>query len=155
MILKQLANAVMGDQEIPPPEKSQQRAPGDRENVVARQPAPDGLQLENAFQRRGTGKIGAVDGADAGADHHVGGNAVGNQRVQHAHLDGTKAATACEDKRSLRRIVLNRRGQGSPPEPDASPDERASFWQTIAKASLARIIKSRCARDTCWIAGRE
>jgi hypothetical protein len=132
MILEQLANAVVRNQEIAAPEKSQQRLPGDRENVAAREPAPDGFKLENALQRRSAGIVGAVDGADAGTDHHVGGNAVGDERVQHADLDRAKAAAAGEDECGLRRIVLRRRGQGSSPQRvSTSPDQTRAILEKL------------------------
>ena len=88
----------MRDQEIPPPDESQQGPPRDRENVVPRQAAPDGLQLQHALQRGIAGIIGAVQGADAGADHHIRGNSVRGERVHHAHLNGAEAAPAREYK---------------------------------------------------------
>ena len=115
VVLEQLANAIVRDQEIPTPEKPEHRSPGDRENVVAGQPSPDGFEFENAFQRGRAGVVRAIDGADAGADDHIRGNAVGDQRVQHANLDCSKTAAAREHKCSLCRIVLNRRGQDHPP----------------------------------------
>src|ERR1700733_2582153 len=98
MIVDQLLNSVMRDQKVPTPEKSQHGAPGDRENVVALQSAPDGFELQNPSQGGIAGIVGAVDGADAGADHHIGGNSVGGERVHHAHLNGAEAASTCEYK---------------------------------------------------------
>jgi hypothetical protein len=98
MIVDQLLDPVMRDQEIPAPEKSQHGAPGDREDIVALQSAPDGFELQNTLQGGIAGVIGAIEGADAGADHHIGGNSVGGQRMHHANLDGAETAAACEYK---------------------------------------------------------
>ena len=65
---------------------------------MPRQPAPDRLELQNATQRGIAGLICAVKRADAGADHHIRRDAVGGERVQHAHLNGAKAAAAREHK---------------------------------------------------------
>jgi hypothetical protein len=65
MIVDQLLNAVMRNQEIPTPDKPEHGVPGHRENVMAGQAAPDGLQLQDAPQRGIAGIISAVEGADA------------------------------------------------------------------------------------------
>ena len=62
------------------------------------QSAPDGFQLQHAFQRGIAGIIGAVQGADTGADHHVRGDAVAGERMHHADLNGAKTASSGEDK---------------------------------------------------------
>src|SRR3984957_20138347 len=98
MVVDQLLDAVMRDQEIPPPDEPQQGPPRDRENVGPRQAAPDGLQLQYALQRGIAGIVGPVEGADTGADHHIGGNPVRGERMHHAHLNGAEAAPAREDK---------------------------------------------------------
>ena len=88
----------MRDQEIPPPQEAQHRAHCERENILPSQAAPDRLQLQHTLERRIAGIIGAVDGADAGADHHVRGNPVRGKRVHHADLNGAKTAAAGEYK---------------------------------------------------------
>ena len=104
MIVDQLLDAVMRDQEIPPPEESQQRPPGDRENVVPRSARARCVSsCSTPFERGIAGIIGAVQGADAGADHHIRGNSVRGERMHHAHLNGAKAAAAREHKGRFRR----------------------------------------------------
>ena len=66
----------MGDQEIAPPEEAEQRPPGDREDVVPLQAAPDLGEPLDAVDRGIAGIERAVQRADAGADHHVGGDTV-------------------------------------------------------------------------------
>jgi len=103
----------MGNQEIAAPDEAQQCPPGDRKDVVPRQAAPDGLELQHALQRGIAGIISAVQRADAGADHHIRRDAVGGERVHHAHLDGAKTASAGEDKGRLAAAGVVGSGQGS------------------------------------------
>jgi hypothetical protein len=103
MIVDQLLDPVMRDQKVPPPEESQQGAPRHRKNIVPLQTTPDGLQLQHAPQRGISGIIGAVQGADAGADHHIRRNSVGGERMHHAHLNSPEAASAGENKRRFRK----------------------------------------------------
>src|SRR5450631_986672 len=102
MIVDQLLDTVMWDQEIPAPDKSQQGPPVDRENVLPLQSAPNGFQLLHALERGIARVIGAVEGADTGADHHIRRNSVRGERMHHAYLNGAKAATAREYKGRLR-----------------------------------------------------
>jgi len=96
ILVDQLLDAIVRDQEIPTPEKPEHGAPIHRENVMTRQSAPDGLQLQDAFQGGIAGIVSAVQSADTGADHHIGGDAVRGKRVHHAHLNGAEAASAGE-----------------------------------------------------------
>ena len=96
MIVDQLAYAVMRNQEVAPPQKTEQRPQRDREYVAPREAAPDGRELQHPFQRGIARIIGAVQRADAGTDHHVGGDAVLGERVHHADLDRAETATARE-----------------------------------------------------------
>ena len=98
MLVDQFPDPVMRNEEIPAPQEAEHRSHRQRENILAPQAAPDRLQLQDTLERRIAGIIGAVDGADAGADHHVGGNAVRGERMHHADLDGAEAAAAGEDK---------------------------------------------------------
>ena len=91
----------MGNQEIAPPQKSQQRPPGHRENIVPLQPAPDRLQPLHALERGIAGIEGAVQRADAGADHHVGGDAVA-RRANAACRPGWRQS--CRRPRTQRRF---------------------------------------------------
>src|SRR5207245_1541237 len=93
---------VMGDQEIAAPQKAQHRAPAHRKYVLAPQGAPDVAQFFHALERGVAGIEGPVQGADAGADHHVRGDAVSGKRMQHADLNGAKTAAAREHKGGLR-----------------------------------------------------
>jgi hypothetical protein len=75
------------------------------------QSAPDGFQLQDALERGIARIISPVQGADAGADHHIRGNSVCGERMHHAHLNGAKAAAACEYEGSFRRHSVVRYGQ--------------------------------------------
>ena len=65
VIVDQLADAVMGNEEVAAPEKPKQRSPGDREHVVPPQAAPDMLEFKDTPERGIACIVGAVDGADA------------------------------------------------------------------------------------------
>lgn len=79
VVLDQLADAVMGNQEIAPPHESGEALPGDREDIMTLQAAPDGFKPEHALERGVAGIIGAVDRADAGADDEIGDDPVPRQ----------------------------------------------------------------------------
>ena len=111
MVVDQFPDPVMRDQEVPAPEKRQQRPPRHRENVVPVQSAPDGFQLQDALERGIAGIVSPVQGADAGSDHHIRGNSVCGERMHHAHLNGAKAAAACEYEGSFRRASVVGYGQ--------------------------------------------
>src|SRR4029453_415099 len=106
VILDQLADAVMGDQEIAAPQKTQHRPPAYRKDVAPLQSAPHGGKPLHAIERGIAGIERTVQGADAGADHHIRGDAVGGERMQHSHLDGPEAAAARKHKGCLRRTDL-------------------------------------------------
>ena len=112
MVVDQLADAVMGNQEIAPPQEAEQRTRAHRKDVLPRQPAPDLGQPLHAVERGIAGIEGAVQRADAGADHHVGGHAVRDQRLQHADLDRAKAAAAREHEGGLFRAGIVGHGHG-------------------------------------------
>jgi hypothetical protein len=103
MIVDQLSDPVVRHQEIAPPEKAEQRPPGDRKDIVALQAAPDRCQVQDAFQCRIAGVIGPVQRTDAGADHHIGGDAVLGQRLHHADLNRAKTAAAGQHEGCPRR----------------------------------------------------
>jgi len=67
---------------------------------------PDGCQSLDPAERRSPALERAVEGANAGADHHVRGNSVRGERLQHAHLDGAEAASARENERRFHRANL-------------------------------------------------
>jgi hypothetical protein len=94
VIVDQLPDTVVRDQKIPPPQEAQHRPHRERENILPPQAAPDRLQLQHTLEGRIAGIIGAVDGPDAGADHHVREDPVRGERVHHADLNGAKAAAA-------------------------------------------------------------
>ena len=106
VILDQLADAVMGDQEIAAPQKTQHRPPAHRKDVVPRQAAPDVAEPLHAIERGIAGIERAIQGANAGANHHIRGDAVGGERMQHAHLNGPEAAAARKHKGGLCRTDL-------------------------------------------------
>jgi hypothetical protein len=60
MIVDQLPDTVMGNQEIAPPEKAEQRPPIDREDVLAVQSPPDLREPQDAVERGIAGIIGAI-----------------------------------------------------------------------------------------------
>src|SRR4029453_19047819 len=82
------------------------RPPAHRKDVAPLQSAPHGGKPLHAIERGIAGIERAVQRADAGADHHVGGDAVGGERMQHADLDGAKTAAAGKHKGSLCRTDL-------------------------------------------------
>jgi hypothetical protein len=106
VILDQPADAVMRDQEIAAPKEAQDRPPAHRKDVVPRQAAPDIGEPLHAVERGIAGIERAVQGANAGADHHVRGDAVGGERMQHAYLKGPEAAAARKHKGGLCRTDL-------------------------------------------------
>ena len=94
VIVDQLAHAVMGDQEIAPPQERQQRFGRHRKHILPAQAAPDLRELFHPLEGRGAGIIGAVQRADARSDHHVRGDAAGGERMHHADLDRAKTSAA-------------------------------------------------------------
>src|SRR5579872_321795 len=74
---------------------------------------PNGFEFKNAFQARSTGIVSAIDGADARANHHIGGDAVGGERVHHANLYGAKTAATRKNERRFLRLILAERRQSS------------------------------------------
>src|SRR6202022_4137485 len=133
----QLPNAVMRDQKIPPPDKCQQRPPCDREDVMPLQSAPDGFQPQNALERGIARIVSPVQRTDAGADHHIRGNSVRGERVHHAHLNGAKAAAACEYEGSFGRRSLVRYRQGF------VRSRQSTRWRTVTRRSAALIAASK------------
>jgi len=125
MIVDQFPDPIMRDQEIAAPQKSQQGAPADRENVMPGQSAPDGFQLQHPLQGGIPRIISTVQRADAGADHHIRRYAMGGERVHHAHLNGAKAAAAREDKGGPGGCSI---GYGYVQSPGRSSDPRAGEW---------------------------
>ena len=80
------------------------------------------------FERGIAGIERAVQRADAGADHHVGGNAVRGERLQHADLNGAKTAAAGKHKGGLRSARSDRiRTRRVAPVIAASATGRAAF----------------------------
>ncbi len=85
------------DEKTPPDQKSQHCCPAERKNVASAQSTPDRFQALDAFERWVAGIIGAIERADARTDNHIRGDSMGGERMQHAGLDGTEAATASKD----------------------------------------------------------
>ena len=94
MVVDQLAHAVVRDQEVAPPEKSDQGPDRDRKHVLPAQTAPDPGEFLHPVEGGRTGIIGAVQRADARSDHHVRGDAAGGERMHHADLDRAKTSAA-------------------------------------------------------------
>src|SRR6185503_9143503 len=101
MRVDQLAQSVRRHEKIAPPREAEQRPPCDREDVLTAQRAPDRLELADALKCRGSRVIRAVERTHAGAQHHGGRNPMRDERMQHADLDGAKAAAARENESCL------------------------------------------------------
>src|ERR1700755_996454 len=133
MIVDQLFDPVMRDQKIPPPQESQQGAPRHRKNIAPLQTAPDGLQLQHAFQRGIAGIIGPVEGPAAAPTPHICRYSVGSERVHHAHLNGPKTAPAGENKGCSRQTrPIKSRQSSNAPLIAASASGRTTFGRVIA-----------------------
>ena len=103
MIVDQLLDAVMRDQEVAAPDETRAGCARSVGKTSWRcQSAPDRLQLQDALQGGIAGIVSAVQGADTGADHHIGGNSVRGERMHHAHLNGAEAASAREHEGGFR-----------------------------------------------------
>src|SRR5579875_3440939 len=68
-------------------------------DVVPGDPAPDGGEVLHSGRVGSAGEPRAVDGADRGAVHGVGGDAPGHQCLQHAHLGCPPCPAPGEDER--------------------------------------------------------
>src|SRR3954447_12232626 len=101
MPVDESSQAVGRDEEIPSPQKTEQRAERDRKNILPPQAAPDRLELADAVEARIARVVGGVDRADARPARHIGDDAMFDERMQHANLDGAKAAATGENKRCL------------------------------------------------------
>src|ERR1700748_3447099 len=114
------------------------------------QSAPDGFELEHPSQAGIAGVVGAVDGADAGADHHIGENSVGGERVHHAYLNGAEAASAREYKsRSGGASMIGSRQTSN------APDIAASRKPHDVGGAYSRQQQHRIIKIGCWRAGFE
>lgn len=69
---------------------------GERENIGATQPQPDTLEARHPFLIRCGGEVRAVDGPNRRTNHEVGNDVLSDERLEHAHLDGSEAAPAGE-----------------------------------------------------------
>jgi hypothetical protein len=98
-----------------PANEAKEPSPGPWEDVGAFEPAPEALQFGNSLQSRISGKVGAVDRADAGSNDHVGFNSAFQERAQHAYLDRPQAAAARQDKGCLRVSCLHDWAHGVTP----------------------------------------
>src|SRR4051812_10289310 len=101
MPVDESSQAVGRDEEIPSPQKTEQRAERDRKNILPPQAAPDRLELADAVEAGIARVVGGVDRADARPARHIGNEAMLDERMQHANLDGAKAAATGENKRCL------------------------------------------------------
>src|SRR4051794_19071187 len=101
MPVDESSQAVGRDEEIPSPQKTEQRAERDRKNILPPQAAPDRLELADAVEAGIARVVGGVDRADARPARHIGDEAMFDERMQHANLDGAKAAATGENKRCL------------------------------------------------------
>src|SRR6185437_5360712 len=144
--------------------------PVHRENVAPAQAAPDRRQLFYAGERRIAGVIGAVERADAGADDHVGGDAAGRERMQHARLDSAETAAAGEHKGGFRFDDVSRHGNATLLAPPcrgvsgAAPDLRSVTgigWRSGAKVpprgpcrkfdfNMARFV-AKISSESAWV----
>src|SRR5947209_7211161 len=97
---------MRGHEKIATAQKAEQRFPRDRKHVLAPQPAPDRFELADPFEGRVASIVCTVERADAGAEHHVGDDAVRREGMKHADLDGAKAAAAREHKSCLRLTLV-------------------------------------------------
>jgi hypothetical protein len=66
------------------------------------------IELGDSFQRGRPRVVGAVQGADARAENHVGDDPVRGERVEHADLNGAETPAAREDKGCFRLIACHR-----------------------------------------------
>src|SRR4051794_34226081 len=101
MRLDQIAQPVGRDEKIAPPHEAEQCPPCHRKHILPAQPAPDRLELADAFDGWTASVIGGFDPPDAGAERHIGDDAMRSERMKHADLNGAKAATAGKNKRCL------------------------------------------------------
>jgi hypothetical protein len=146
----------MRNQKIPAQQESQQGPPGDRKHVVPAQSAPDDGEPLDAVERRIARIERTVQCADAGADHHVGANAVRGKRMQHADLNGAKTAAAGEHEGGFGPTGIVGYGQGVFTLPDRRVDEsRAPLREVIAggwNAALPLAFPGRsAARCACGV----
>src|SRR3954451_2655264 len=103
----EFSQAVGRDEEIPSPQKTKQRAERDRKDIPPPQTTPDRLELADAVEAGIARVVGCVDRSDARAAGHIGDDAMFDERMQHANLDGAKAAATGENKRCLWLTILH------------------------------------------------
>ena len=102
MMLEKTSEAVGGHEMAAAANKAQQPPPGPWKDVGALEPTPETFQFGNSLQGWISGKVGAVDGADARSNDHVGFNSAFEQSAQHPDLNRPQAPAARQDKGRFR-----------------------------------------------------
>src|SRR5437660_12410284 len=87
------------DDIVAPPQKPEEIAKPEREDMFALKPTPDSLELGDAGLRRRRGEVGAVDRSCGRADDEIRLLAVLHQCAQHPGLHRAEAATAGKNER--------------------------------------------------------
>src|SRR6185437_290336 len=113
----QLAQAIGCNQIVAAQQKAEKCPPADGKDVASAQPAPDRRELLDALTRGITGVIRTIERANTGPDDKISGDIARCERMQHANLDGAKAAAAGKDEGRLRPNTFNSHGRNAPVTP--------------------------------------